>query len=140
MRTRIVEEARSYVGTRFHHQGRQKGLGVDCAGLLVGVGKALGLIAFDRTDYARQPDPELLLAVCRELGQELPIGAQEPGDVGVFWIRKRSNVTHGGIFSDYHAGGLGLIHTYESVGKVVETALGAWEKRLEAVFRFPGVT
>lgn len=51
----IVDEARSWVGTPFRHQARIKGLGVDCVGLLVGVGEVLGLEVYDQTGYGRQP-------------------------------------------------------------------------------------
>lgn len=48
-RAQIVEEARSYLGTKWLHQGRTRD-GVDCAGLVACVGNALGLIAYDRND------------------------------------------------------------------------------------------
>ncbi len=33
----VVRTARTWLGTPYHHQGRLKGVGVDCAGLLIGV-------------------------------------------------------------------------------------------------------
>jgi cell wall-associated NlpC family hydrolase len=39
----IIEEAKSWVGTKYHDHARIKGAGVDCAQLLVGVFEGTGL-------------------------------------------------------------------------------------------------
>ena len=39
----VVREAKTWLGTPFHHQGRLKGVGVDCAGVIVCVAKELKL-------------------------------------------------------------------------------------------------
>lgn len=44
-RADIIAEARQWLGTPFHHQGRVRGAGVDCLQLLIGVYSAVGLIA-----------------------------------------------------------------------------------------------
>ena len=53
LRQRIVEEARSWLGTPYHHQAMVKGAGVDCAMILVAVYRAVGLIpaGFDPRPY-----------------------------------------------------------------------------------------
>ncbi len=59
----IVSEARSWLGTPFKHQGRVKGVGCDCIGLIAGVARALKLPSrqggwlheYDRCDYPREP-------------------------------------------------------------------------------------
>lgn len=61
---RIVAEARSWIGTPFAHQGRKKGQGVDCLGLLIGVAAALRLrgcdgkllVSRDSLAYGHYPD------------------------------------------------------------------------------------
>lgn len=54
-RQRVVEEARSWLGTPYHHLGDVKGAGVDCAMLLVRVYCDLGLApTFDPRPYSRQ--------------------------------------------------------------------------------------
>lgn len=51
-RLRVVEIARSFVGTAYHHRGRIKGVGIDCAQLLVEVYAEAGLIErFDTGEY-----------------------------------------------------------------------------------------
>jgi cell wall-associated NlpC family hydrolase len=39
----IVRQARTWIGTPFHHQARLKSKGCDCLGLIVGVVDELGL-------------------------------------------------------------------------------------------------
>ena len=51
-RTALVDAARSWLNTPYHHKARVKGAGVDCAQLLIGVYTDAGLIeAFDTGDY-----------------------------------------------------------------------------------------
>jgi cell wall-associated NlpC family hydrolase len=48
----IVAEARSWLGTPYHHLARVKGAGVDCAQILIAVYSTVGLIKeFDTGDY-----------------------------------------------------------------------------------------
>ena len=42
-RLEVVCEARTWLGTPFHHQARAKGEACDCAGLVIGVARALGV-------------------------------------------------------------------------------------------------
>lgn len=128
----VVEKAREYLGTPFVHQGRLKGVGVDCVGLLTGVARELGISQRDDRTYARQPDGEKLLRVLREEMDEVPLEEARPGDVAVFWISRRTRrPQHIAILSD-----VGMIHTYADVGRVVETNVGRWRRRTCAVFRF----
>jgi cell wall-associated NlpC family hydrolase len=51
-RQRVVEVARSFVGTPYHHRGRIKGVGIDCAQLLIEVYAEAGLVErFDTGEY-----------------------------------------------------------------------------------------
>ena len=136
----IVACARSWVGTRFHHQGRVKRSrshrgGVDCLGLLVGVAGelALALASADERDYSHQPDHARLRRRLAELLKELPKAHMAPGDIVLLNIA--GNPQHLGIVSD-DAQALGLIHAYAPAKAVVEHRLdGWWEARIEAVFR-----
>lgn len=130
---RVVDVAREYLGTPFVHQGRLKGVGIDCVGLLTCVAKELGLTNHDCTTYSRYPDG---VTLCRELEKCL-VSVREArlGRVVVFWIKRADLPTHAGILTD-----VGMIHTYQSVGKVVEHVLDAkWRRRITRFFRYPGV-
>ena len=130
----VVEIARKWLGTKFHHQGRKIGVGVDCIGLIVGVARELGLPVEDRVDYAREPkDGELQMAMEKYLvPSEL-----KPGFVVLFKLEKEPQ--HVGIVTDYDGKGLGLIHAYIQARKVVEHNLDAsWAFKIVAVYGYPG--
>ena len=130
----ILAEARTWLGTPFHHQGRLKGVGADCLGLVVGVGRALGLSQADGTGYPRQPDGTALLAGLDAAYVRLPLGRQKPGDILVFRIRREPQ--HLALLT----ASSGMIHVHAAVGRVVETRLDAgWVARLVAAYRYPGV-
>lgn len=136
----IVAEARTWLGTPWRHQHRTKGLAVDCAGLVIGVARTLGLVApdFDVTGYSRNPDGTLL-AVCERHLQRIPREAMQPGDVVV--VASAEDPQHLGIVGDYVHGGLSLIHA-TSTGQrgVVETRLMfAVNFKFRAAFAFHGV-
>jgi cell wall-associated NlpC family hydrolase len=85
----VVREAIGWLGTPYHHRAKLKGIGVDCAQLVLAVYAAAGLIEdFDTGDYPH--DWHLHRDVERYLGQvarfagEIPVEAAGPGDVLLF--------------------------------------------------------
>jgi cell wall-associated NlpC family hydrolase len=132
----IVAAARGWLGTPWVHQGRSKGQGVDCAGLVIGVAHELGLSTFDVTGYSRQPDGSSLQGYCdAHLDQVL---VARPGDVAL--MRFADEPQHLAIFGDYVHGGLSLVHAYMRARAVVEHGLDdLWRSRVLAVYRFKGV-
>lgn len=75
--------ARTWLGVRWRHQGRSALAGVDCAGLVLLVGKALGCVPedYDEHGYSRAPDGWSLKAPFELFCQEKPISARRPGDI-----------------------------------------------------------
>lgn len=139
---RIVNQARTWLGTPFHHQARLKGKGCDCLGLVVGVVDELGLkdangvklAAYDEVTYSRQPDGAYLTEKLTELLAEIPIAEARAGDLALF--RVRENPQHLAILSDYE-GALGMIHCFAPARKVVEHRLDDdWKLRLLKAFRW----
>lgn len=136
-RYEIVQTARQYLGTPYHHCGRLKGVGIDCIGLVRCVGQELGLPGsnHDLKGYSRQPDGVTLE---REFGKVLEkISPEEAlvGDVLVFWMTKRQLITHAAFKSPK-----GIIHTHMGVGRVVEHGLDEkWLKRIGGAYRFKDV-
>ncbi len=134
----IVTEARSWIGTRFHHQGRLKGVGVDCAGLVVGVAEAVGINVHDYTDYSRYPDGQMLEQVCDEQLTRIALNEIQPGDV--LLMRFETEPQHLAFVGDYEFGGLSIIHSYIQARGVVESRLDeVWLNRVYAAYRLPGV-
>ena len=142
----VVACARSWLGTRFHHQGRLKKTerhkgGVDCLGLLVGVAGELGLrdrngrafIEADSRDYCHLPDVVKLKTTLLTVLDDVAVAAMQRGDVLLMTIDGRAQ--HLGIVSNYGCD-LGIIHAYAPARAVVEHALDAWwRERIVAVFR-----
>lgn len=148
-RALIVAEARDWVGTAFHHQGRLKKTdahkgGCDCIGLIIGVARVLKipynqqlLIAdCDISGYGRLPDGKKLYQALQYFLEEIPISKIQPADILLFRFDK--NPQHVGFVSDYkEEKELGLIHCYAQVRKVVEHRLDeVWKEKLVAAFTF----
>ncbi len=137
---KITNQARTWLGTPFHHQARLKGVGCDCLGLVVGVVDELGLkdkngkllAAYDEIAYSKEPDGAYLTQKLTDLLEEV----QEPqaGDLALFSVR--DNPQHLAIITDYE-GTLGMIHAYAPARRVVEHRLDDdWNSRLVKVFRW----
>ena len=118
-RARVVEAARAWLGTPYHHAADLHGVGVDCAMLLVRVFCDLGFIEpFDPRPYTRdwhlhRTDERylsFLLARAREV--ERP----QAGDMIVFKIGRC--YAHGGIVTA--AEPLTILHAFLPAACVVE--------------------
>lgn len=135
-RSDIIIEARKHLGTRFHHQGRAPGAGLDCLGLIVVTGRALGLHVIDRTDYAASPDG---LSLVKEISQSLDgpyaLSTAKLGSILLFEFVK-GLPQHVGIATD-----IGIIHALATEPrKVCETRLDEqWRERVVSVWEFRGL-
>lgn len=143
-RADVITEARSWLDTPYIHQHREKGHGVDCVGLPIGVSRALDLVAadFDVTGYSPNPDGKTLLELCDRYMTRVPTWAMKPGHVLV--LRFDQYPQHMGILGDYLHGGLSLIHAFahsNGKGRVVEHRLDAHARVMRPVqaYALPGV-
>jgi NlpC/P60 family putative phage cell wall peptidase len=147
-RKQIVDEARSWIGTPFRHQGRLKGVGVDCIGLGFSVARALGLgiedgVPMDRLNYSAQPMGDYVHEMTAKLLKQKPLEEMKEGDLVT--VRMMVAACHLGIVSKLYAGTkdecLGIIHAFSSVKQVVETRIDdQLRARIVGCFEFPGVT
>ena len=99
-RSAVVAEARTWIGTPYHHAADVKGHGVDCAMLLVRIYCDLGLVdRFDPRPYTRDwflhRDEERYLGYLFARAREVP--EPLPGDVVVFRVGRC--FAHAGIVS-----------------------------------------
>ena len=143
----IIHAARSWLGTRFQHQGRVKRSvqhhgGCDCLGLLLGVAEELDLRSRDGSRlaallipaYGHAPDSHLLKAQLTHHLLEVSKEAVQSGDIGLFCID--GSARHLGIMAMYDADSYGLIHAYAPARRVVEHRMDAgWWQSLDAVYR-----
>lgn len=109
-RARVVAEARSWLGTPYHHRGRIKGAGVDCAMLPAEVYAAAGLVprvtpAHYPPDWHLHRGDERYLAQVLEHAREVaaPTG---PGDLVLFRFGRA--FAHGAIIIDWPL----VLHAY----------------------------
>lgn len=130
----LIEEARTWVGVPFRHQGRSR-LGVDCAGFIVETLRATNALPpefEDATAYGRMSSRELGDVVRRYC---TPIPKPEPGALLLIRWPREHVASHVALFT-----GENLIHCYATVGKVVEHGYrGMWLKLSESWWRLPGV-
>lgn len=132
----VVAEARSFVGSRYRHQGRSRD-GVDCIGLPVCVRAGLGLAALDVSGYARKTTDTEMLDFCRSHMVEVGRDDIQPGDV---LVQMNGPLRHMAIVGDYLHGGLSIIHAWMPARKVVECRLtDDFMKAVRGCFRFPEV-
>lgn len=148
LRQQIIEEACSWIGTRFHHQGRIKKTslgngGCDCIGLILGIAKKFNfkslsdnelLIKHDLLNYSKFPPKNNLQAVLSKHFSEVSNMGLNKADIGLFKINHYPQ--HVALF-DKVKGKKYLIHTYEEVGYVCKHYFSKlWQDRLVKIFCF----
>jgi NlpC/P60 family putative phage cell wall peptidase len=140
-RSRIVAEARAWIGTPYRHQASLKGVGCDCLGLVRGVWRAvLGTEpqrapAYSR-DWAEASGEELLARAARAHLIEIEPALFQSGDMLLFRYRDRYPAKHAAIVSAPSM----MVHAHDGAA-VAEVSISPWwRRRLAYAFRFPGVT
>lgn len=132
-RAAVVASARSWIGTPYHHMADIKGVGCDCAMLLVRVYCDLGLVEpFDPRPYVRDWHLHcgeerylgLLLARAREVESPLP------GDVILFQYGRC--FSHGGIVT--RPDPMTIVHAFHPARVVLEEEVA---RNAEVASRLP---
>jgi NlpC/P60 family putative phage cell wall peptidase len=116
-RAAVVSEARSWLGTPYHHQGMVKGVGVDCAQILIGVFSNVGLCEREVIndyphDWHLHHSDELYLGHIKRFLKPTTKAAQ-PGDVALFKFGRC--ISHAAIVIDWPT----VIHSYVRQGVVL---------------------
>lgn len=126
----LIEAARGYVRTRFHHGGRLPGVGLDCIGVIVCAAQAAGLQPRDVAAYPLRPNGQLP----RELAAQLRrVDTPLPGDVLLMRWGEDTEPHHVALYT-----GPTLIHAYATVRRCVEQPMvQAWWDCVVGVYRFP---
>ena len=142
LRSRVVDEARRWIGTPYVHQGSCLGAGADCLGLVRGVWR--GIFGSEpeapgpySPDWAEATGDERLLSAAARHLLRLRLDRAAPGDVLLFRMRERGAAKHVGILS---AGALRsgrIIHAYTGHAVAETTLTAAWARRVAGAFRFP---
>jgi NlpC/P60 family putative phage cell wall peptidase len=138
-RTKVVDLARLWIGTPYHHQASVRGVGTDCFGLIRGVWRELYGLDDDPEkmppyswDWAEAKNEETMLAAARRHMDEVLVAAAGAGDVLLFRYKAGYNAKHAGILT----GGGRIIHATYGV-KTCEVHLSDWwMRRAAGAFRF----
>ena len=125
----VESHARTFLSVRFKHQGRSKKSGVDCIGLAVCVLSELGLPIVDITNYARKPNPQMMGESIEPYLLQIPKTDIVAGCI--LWMQFAKEPMHIAIVT-----GLGMIHAYEPIGRVVEHNIDAkWNRRIYRAYK-----
>lgn len=133
----VVAEAISWIGTPYRHQGRRKGVGCDCVGLVLGVWRAvLGappeLPGAYAPDWAEAGGEELFLTAVRRHFFEKPVAEMAAGDLLLFRWRPHLPAKHAGILAEPGS----FIHAYEAHAVALSALVPQWRRRIAGVFAF----
>lgn len=132
-RAEFIAEAMTWIGTPYRHQGRLKGVSVDCIGLPIGIAHALGISEFDFTHYDRRPDGSLKTRMDAEV-TPISFANAQPADLLLFQFNNCP--MHVGIL----AYDMQVIHSHAPNRKVVMHRI---DDRLRAMvacaYHIPGV-
>lgn len=141
-RESIVAEAATWMRTPYRHQGRAKGVGVDC----IGVGGMTALVCGveggrewrddpDMHNYGTQPNPEFLWAACARFLLPIQIADAGLGDLLVMAFPKQPQ--HFAIISSVDP--LQVIHAYLQRRMVVQQGMPIAHAQVIRAYRFRGV-
>ncbi len=141
-RAEIVRIAVSYLGTPFHHMGRQPGVGLDCAGVLVCVAREAHLVSqtFDVPAYTPTPDGRSMREWCDKYMRRVQQSEMKAGDAILLITDK--DPQHLGLLGVYRYGGFSIIHASNASNppRVIETRLMfSRAQRFVAAYALPGV-
>jgi cell wall-associated NlpC family hydrolase len=129
--SQVIDNARSWLGVRFLHQGRSRH-GVDCLGFIAAVLDELGSDVFMRylpRAYGRDPQ-SLLIDRLSALSRQIPL---QPGALALIKWPASEHPSHAAIYT-----GSTLIHCFQSEGRVIEHGYrGPWVARTMSVWALP---
>ena len=116
-RDSVIAQAWSWLGTPYHHHGRVKGVGVDCAQLLCACFEDAGLVphvdpGFYPHDWHLHRSEELFIGWLARAGA-VQVERGRPGDVALF--RFGRTFSHGAILVDERS----VVHAYVDVGVIL---------------------
>jgi NlpC/P60 family putative phage cell wall peptidase len=141
MRKQIVNAAIEWLETPYHHHARVKGVGIDCAQLLVAVALDLGLLNERQAQLVPNYPPEWhlhnreehLLEYLELMGC---VETSKPGIGDIMCFKFGRTCSHVGIMVNDHQ----FIHACLRSGKVVVNSLNDdWTTRWAKTYQFPGV-
>lgn len=133
----IVTEALTWLGTPYHHQGRVKGVGVDCATLLCEVYEAVRLI--DHYDPGPYPPDWHMHQMWQRYLEHIQkfcdqVDDPQPGDIVLYHFGKC--ISHAAIVVEWPT----IIHSYIHQGVILQDGTkGSLARRIAGFYRLRGL-
>ena len=137
-RAAIIEEALTWEGIKFKHQGRSKKFGCDCIGMQIAIGRKFGLdkvVNFDdERGYGRTPDGDRMTFLLNKYMIKINIKEAQPGDL--LHMKFNNNPQHIAMLMPDN----NIIHSDNNFGKVVRHRLDSeWSYYIYGAYSFKGV-
>ena len=124
-RDRVIEEARTWLGTPFHFGARVKGVGVDCAQFIAAVYEAAGIFKaeeygfFGKDWHMNTAEEHYKYRLVRHAAELPTVGSAQPGDIALVKCGDGVRVfSAGGIVLDWPR----LIHACPARGVAISSA------------------
>jgi NlpC/P60 family putative phage cell wall peptidase len=142
IRKAIIEEARSWIGTPFRHQCNLKGVGVDCVGLILGVGEKFDFkiephLWEPYANYAKLPNPSKMKRALNQFMKQC-FNKEEALVGDIMFLEWRHELPMHLAFLSELNGRKTLIHALSEIGKVVEHSYTElWQDRATSAWRYP---
>ena len=134
----IIAEARTWLGTPYHHQASLKGVGVDCVGLVRGIFRELyGFEPEEKMNYSADwgdanGNEDVVTAAFKYL-EPVALEDMKPGDVVAVRWKARRVAKHVMILT----GDNRAIHAYNGSPTTEIRLNDWWRRRIVYAFRFP---
>lgn len=134
----VVSFAKEWLGTPYLHQAAKKKLGCDCLGLVLGIGRELGIDLPNKVPpySASWRDPDAGAMLQEQADKFLRRQSERPpqtGDVLLFRMRHDLPAKHCAILIAPDQ----MIHAQEGVGTIQLAFDVPWRRRLVAHYTFP---
>lgn len=137
----IIDEARTWLGTPWQHQGSLKGVGADCAGFIEGVNINCGLLvrqAFAK-DYRRREDGATMLHLLNELTEFSDSETRLASIIAFHDGREPSVPRHLAFASQILPHTTYIIHSSERMGVAEHRIDASWIKKIHSLWRIKGI-
>jgi cell wall-associated NlpC family hydrolase len=130
-----VNESRSWIGTQWENNQRVKAIGVDCTGLLIGIGINVGFLPSNFTidNYHRIARGRSLLSVLERY--LAPVARKELAIADIIAFDHLNTITHVGIVSGENL----FIHAHHRHGVIEQEFSDRLRAAVCAIYEIPGV-
>ncbi|MDQ1326708.1 MAG: hypothetical protein QG564_1844 [Campylobacterota bacterium] len=137
-RKNLLEEAYTWIDTKYQHQGRLKKTdkhkgGVDCAGFVIGVANTFEYETPEATNYSFMPDKDLFKNTIEQYLVKINMEDLKAGDLLIFAFDQYPQ--HIAMVSNVNP--IRIIHSFATARKVTEHDIDeVWQKRIRGAYRF----